>query len=257
MLENSERSTAAVRHFYDVLNITLSQAVKWQIISTNPCIHVQPPNNKNKRIKMLTPEQVEILLEYTKASEFNVMYMPILLALTYGMRRVEILDLKWEDVDSESGLLHIRNNLQMIKGEFVLLPTKTDLSQSSVALLPSTISILKQYENGQKVFKMAFKSEYTNCGYVCSRLDGSPLRPDYLTKTIKKLLEKCNLPDIRFHDLRHTHATLLLMAGINPKVVAERLGHSKVDMTLDTYSHVLSQMQKEAAEKLDERLFKR
>lgn len=186
MLKNGDISTTTVKHYYDVLNILLNQAVKWQVITSNPCIHVQPPKNRNKQIKVLTAEQTEVLLGFIKTSEFDVMYMPILLAITCGMRRGEILGLKWEDVDLDSGVLHIRNNLQLIKNEFILLPTKTDLSQRSITLLPSTIGILKQYENEQKLFKLTLKEQYRDQSFVCSWPDGKPIRPDYVTKTFKR-----------------------------------------------------------------------
>lgn len=251
-LNESGLSNTTVRHYYNVLNIALNQAVKWQSIQNNPCTTVEPPKASKAKVGVLKPEEVENLLDYTKASEFSVMYIPLLLALTCGMRRGEVLGLQWQDVDLDEGILRVKNNLVKIGKENKLVVPKTDLSIRSIALLPTTIKMLKEYKENRKVVKIN-KDEPD---FVCCWADGTPLKPDYLTHTFRKLLVKCNLPLVRFHDLRHTHATLLLMQGVNAKVVSERLGHSKVDMTLDTYSHVLPNMQKDAALKLENMLFR-
>jgi integrase len=177
------------------------------------------------------------------------------------MRRGEILGLKWEDIDWNNNVLMVRNNLQFIKGEFILTDTKTNAGQRPVKLPPSTSAELKLHQKKQEWYMRTCKSNYKNKDdkgnliFVCTWEDGRNINPDYVTHTIKTLLEKCDLPDIRFHDLRHTHATLLLQQGVNTKVVSERLGHSKISITLDTYSHVLPNMQQEAADAIDKALF--
>lgn len=251
-LTDGKLSTTTVRHYYNVLNIALNQAKKWRLIQYNPCEAVEPPKASKAKIAVLKPDEAEFLLNYTKTSEFKVMYIPLLLAITCGMRRGEVLGLQWGDVDLEEGLIRVTHNLTKVGKEIKMVIPKTDLSVRTIALLPTTIKELQYYKYNRKIIKLN-KDGYD---YVCCWEDGSYLKPDYVTHTFKKLLKKCNLPSMRFHDLRHTHATLLLMQGVNVKVVSERLGHSKVDMTLDTYSHVLPEMQKEAALKLEEALFK-
>lgn len=254
---NSENvSPTTVRHYYNVLNIALNQAVKMQLIQINPCNSVIPPKKKENKINVLTPEQVKILLDFTKESEFSVMYIPLHLALFCGLRRGEILGLQWNNVDFENNLIRISDNMVKVGTKAKMTTPKSDNSVRTVAILNETVNILKQHRKKQLENKLLFGSQYNDTNFVCTWPDGRHLKPDYLTHTLKKLLKKCNLPDIRFHDLRHTHATLLLMQGVNPKIVAERLGHSKVDITLDTYSHVLPEMQQEAVRKLDE-LFKK
>jgi integrase len=251
-LNEEKLSTTTVRHYYNVLNIALNQAVKWQVIQSNPCAAVEPPKASKAKIAILQAEEVITLLEYTKTSEFKAMYLPLLLASTCGMRRGEVLGLMWEDVDLDNGILRVKNNLVKIKNENKIVTPKTDLSVRTIALLKTTIEALREYKENRKVIKLN-KDEPD---FVCCWENGSPLRPDYVTHTLPKLLKRCNLPSIRFHDLRHTHATLLLMQGVNVKVVSERLGHSKVDMTMDTYQHVMPQMQEDAALKLENALFK-
>lgn len=250
ILEGDISSTTA-RHYYNVLNIALNQAVKWQIIDVNPCNAVEPPKKEKRKLDVLTPFEVEKLLEYTKTCEFSVMYVPITLAIMAGLRRGEILGLEWSNFDSEKGLLRITNNMVKVGSEVKMTTPKTDKSVRTVALLPSTVELLKQHRIKQIENRLLLGDDYIKNNFVCTWPNGKTIRPDYITHTLKKLLKKCDLPDIRFHDLRHTHATLLLLQGVNPKIVSERLGHSKVDITLDTYSHVLPEMQKEAVEKLE------
>jgi integrase len=178
------------------------------------------------------------------------------------MRRGEVLGLQWEDIDLENKILRVRHSYTKVGKENKLVEPKTDLSIRTIALLPYTVRELQQYKDQRKVIKLKLKKDEPDKGehkkgdFVCCWEDGSPILPDYASHTLKKLLKRCELPLIRFHDLRHTHATLLLMQGVNVKVVSERLGHSKVDMTMDTYQHVMPQMQEEAANKLEDMLFK-
>lgn len=181
------------------------------------------------------------------------MYLPLVLALTCGMRRGEILGLQWDDIDFNSNTININNNLIYTKeNDLELVSPKTDTSVGIIAMLPLTIDALKEAQKKQKENKLLFGEKYNKNNFVCTWNDRRPIRPDYATNTIKKLLKKCELPDIRFHDLRHTHATLLLLKKVNPKVVSERLRHSDISITLNTYSHVLPQMQEEAVSKLSE-----
>lgn len=254
VMKDKNLSPYTVKHYYDVLNIALNKAVKdWQIISRNPCDGVTPPGKKTKVANnVLSLEQVSVLLNYTINSQFKVMYLPIVLALDCGLRRGEILGLKWNNIDFDSEIIHVENNLQKVGNELQLLPTKTVLSQRSVKMSKHLTKILKFYKEKQSKLKEELGDKYVGNGFVCCWDDGQPLKPDYVTHTFKKILKKCNLPDIRFHDLRHTHATLLLLKGVNPKIVSERLGHSSVEITLDTYSHVLPDIQQEAVEAIDE-----
>lgn len=256
LLDGNERklSPTTVRHYYNVLNIALNQAVKWEIIKVNPCNSVDPPRKAETKFDVLEPDEVEMFLDYIKNSDYSVMYIPVHLALYCGLRRGEILGLTWNNIDLKQGIIRIVSNRVVAGKEEVISTPKTDKSMRSVAISKHTIEILKEHykeQNENEKILTLYPGKQDKDKYVCTWPGGKLIRPDYLTKTLKKVLKQCNLPNIRFHDLRHTHATLLLLAGVNLKVVSERLGHSKTTFTADTYAHVLPQMQQEAVEKFD------
>nr|WP_236905077.1 site-specific integrase [Clostridium formicaceticum] len=197
---------------------------------------------------------METLLNACKDTQ---VYLPVFLAVTTGMRRAEIAGLRWSDVDYENKMIYIKNSLQRINGELTLVPTKTDRSRRAIALLDMVAKTLKQYKVLHAKNKLMLGEEYQDLDFVCAWPDGRPTSCDYITNEFVKLRDKLDIPKIRFHDLRHTHATLLLKMGVNPKIVQERLGHSTISTTMDIYSHALPEMQKEAAEKLEEKLFSR
>ncbi|MCY6485341.1 site-specific integrase [Clostridium aestuarii] len=240
-----------------ILHKALKQAVLWQMLNSNPADAVEKPKKSKKQLQVLNTNHVEKLLNRLKET---TLYMPVLLALTTGLRRGEICGLKWSDIDLENKTLYVKEQLQSNNGILELVPTKTAGSKRKIILLDFTLPILKQHRKHQLQNKLLLGNEYTDNNFVICQTNGNPYNPDYITgnfaRHISKLSKELNIPKIRFHDLRHTHATLLLKQGINPKVVSERLGHSQVSLTLDTYSHVLPDMQKEAAEKLNDLLAK-
>ncbi|TDT63384.1 site-specific integrase [Fonticella tunisiensis] len=257
LYEREDINSTTIKHYYTTLKTALNQAVKWQLIPSNPCEAVEPPKREKKKMQVLTPEQVNLLLDYAHNSQ-EVMHIPLLLALTCGLRRGEIIALKWSNVNLEKGHIIISESAAIRKnGKNIILDTKTDAGERIVELPSFVIPILKQHRKKQLENKLLFGSEYKDTNLVCSWPNGEELKPDYITHAFKKLLRKLELPDIRFHDLRHTHATLLLLQGVNPKIVSERLGHASIDITLDIYSHVLPTMQKEAAEKLNDLFLKK
>lgn len=249
-------SPSTVLYHHRVLHKALKMAVKWQYLMHNPADNVEPPSAKRKDFTVLSTEQIDTLLQYLKEKN-HVLYIPIVLAIMTGMRRGEICGLQWQDVDLDSGLIQIKHQLQRINGELILRETKTAGSRRPIALDDITISLLKAHRQQQRENRILFGPAYQidNFNYVCTWPDGKLIDPDYISHAFPKILETLNLPSIRFHDLRHTSATMLLKAGINPKVVSERLGHTDIRITLNTYSHVLPNMQKEAAEKLAENVF--
>lgn len=257
LYEKEDINSTTIKHYYTTLKTALNQAVKWQLIPSNPCEAVEPPKREKKKMQVLTPEQVNQLLDYAHNSH-ETMYIPLLLALTCGLRRGEIIALKWSNVNLDKGYIAITESAALrLDGKNYISHTKTDAGERVVELPSFVIPILKQHRKKQLENKLFFGNEYKDNNLVCSWPNGDELKPNYITHTFKKLLRKLNLPDIRFHDLRHTHATLLLLQGVNPKIVSERLGHASIDITLDIYSHVLPTMQKEAAEKLNDLFLKK
>lgn len=247
-------SARTVHHHHRLLHEALEHAVRWQVIAVNPTRAVSPPKPQRKNIVTLTRGEVLLLL---KAAEGSKLYEPIYFAINTGMRRGEIFALRWDDVDFENQLISIRQTLHRTKGSgFVFRDTtKTDGSRRSIAASDSVISMLKRMKRKQIEKRIALGSAYQDHGLIFCRDDGSPYNLDYMSREFGQLIRRNNLPPVRFHDLRHTHATLLLQQGEHPKVVSERLGHSTITITMDLYSHVMPNMQKEAAQKLDNLLF--
>jgi integrase len=172
------------------------------------------------------------------------------LAATTGMRRGEVLGLRWRDVDLQRGVLQVVQ--QRVRGADALTygPPKTSRGRRRIDLDPATVSAPREHRRRQLEDRLAFGPGYIDADLVFARADGSPLDPDVVSRSFERLARRVGLTPIRFHDLRHTHATLALAAGIHPKVVQERLGHSSVSITLDLYSHAVPAMQADAASRI-------
>ena len=165
-----------------------------------------------------------------------------------GMRRGEALGLRWDDIDLEAGRLSVRRALIPSGREVVVSEPKTPRGRRSIALDPETVAVLKAQAARQLAEQADWQEGWTDSGYVFTTENGESLDPEDVTRYFRQAVKKSMLPTIRLHDLRHTHATLALQAGVHPKVVSERLGHATVSITLDTYSHAIPAMQEEAAQ---------
>lgn len=245
-LERDGASATTRRHCHVVLNRALKQAVQWGLVPRNVCSAVKRPRDEEKEIQPLTAEQAAALLKTAAGDRLEAIYV---LAVTTGMRLGELMGLQWSDVDLEAGAVQVRRTLQEVGGQFALVETKTKKSKRKVDLPNVAVDSLHEHRKRQ------LAAGHLGAGYVFTDTHGGHLRRSNVHRySYKPLLKRAGLPTIRFHDLRHTAATLLLLDGVHPKVVQERLGHSKIGITLDTYSHVLPTMQKDAAARLD-RLF--
>jgi integrase len=243
-------SARTVIQHHRVLRRALLQAVRWQIISRNPVDAVEPPRLEKKEMSVPTDESVQKLLEVSGCTKF---YLPILLAASTGMRRGEILALKWGDVDLDEGLASIRRSLEQTRAGLRFKEPKSGKARV-VVLSTMTVEALQQHRVDQELHKMLFGSDYHNDELICARPDGQPMVPDNFSREFRDIVTKAKIRHTRFHDLRHFHATALMGRNVHPKVVSERLGHSTVGITLDLYSHCLPSMQIEAARKIDEAL---
>jgi integrase len=159
--------------------------------------------------------------------------------------------LKWGDVDLKKGTLTIRRALVRVKGGYRFGDPKTTTSNRTI-LLPDAVTKVKSWKENQSLEVKAFNGEFNPLNMVFTNQIGNFINPDYISRSFKKDLKIANLPEIRFHDLRHGHATMLMEAGEDIKVIADRLGHSTIKLTADTYSHPGEKMQKEASNKLDQ-----
>ena len=203
-------------------------------------------------MKTLNAEQALQFLNMTQSTRYYALFH---LAISTGLRQGELLGLQWSDINWLKASLKIQRQLQRISGEgLVFNEPKSASGKREIVLGPSTISILQSHRIQQSV-EMSFDGgQWKDMDLVFSTRIVTPIEPRNILRIFKKLLKNAELPNIRFHDLRHTAATLMLQEGIHPKVVQERLGHSQISLTLDTYSHVLPGMQKDAAIALDELL---
>ncbi len=176
-------------------------------------------------------------------------------AIYTGLRRSELLALRWSHIDLDLATLSVVETLhQLHNREFVFRQPKSKKGRRLVALSPSLAILLKEHKQKQELDRMMLGKLLLPNDLVFSNPDGSPLQPDGITKAFTRIARSIGLYGVRFHDLRHTHATLMLCQGIHPKIVSERLGHSSIAITLDTYSHVMPGLQEAAAQRFDEGL---
>lgn len=190
-----------------------------------------------------------------KGAAKKSVYIPILLAVTTGMRRGEILGLRWSDIHLDAYTLAVCQSLEHTRvGGLKFKQPKTRRGRRVVVLPTVAVEALRKHRAVQGRIRLQAGSDYKDQDLVCARWDGSPRNPGAVTRAFAKLVVDLGLPKVRFHDLRHSHATQLLREGIHPKVVSERLGHATVGITLDTYSHVTPSMQEEAAKRIDSAL---
>lgn len=238
-----------VHHMRRVLVKALGQAVTWDRLLKNPASATTPP--KVERTKMLAYDaaQTAVLIDAFRPSR---MFIPMMLAVMCGLRRGEILALRWRHVDLSDNrrMLSIRESAEQTKEGVRYKEPKAGKSRT-VALSSMMLAELKAHRVRQAEEQLRIGVRPDDDSFVVAQSDSRPLKPVSLTHEWTRLLAKTSLPRIRFHDLRHTHATQMLAAGVHPKVASERLGHSTIGITLDLYSHVMPGMQADAAEQVD------
>jgi integrase len=244
-------SPRSVIMIHAVLRRALNHALKLGVIGRNPVMAVIRPKFKRKEMNVLSDSQVRVLLSAAAGTRFEATYW---VAVTTGLRLGELLGLKWSDLDWVNRRLRIQRQVQRFRGSLVFSEPKTSAGRRVIALGMATIEILRKHQNLQSGEIRKSGETWKENGMIFPSTIGTPMDPSNLYHHFKNLLKETGLPNIRFHDLRHTAATLMLQQGVHPKIVQERLGHADISMTLSTYSHVLPVMQDEAAEKMDELL---
>jgi integrase len=231
-----------------ILKQALTAAVRWRILNYNPLDAVDPPKVERGKMKALDPAETAQLLAHFRETR---MFVPVLLAALCGLRRGEIAALRWASADLSRWQLSVVESAEQTTKGVRFKETKSGRART-VALPALVVDELRKARLGQAEELLRVGVRLTDQTHVVAQPDGQPLQPNSLTHEFVRLLAKASgLPDIRFHDLRHTHATHLLASGVHPKVAQERLGHSSVGITLDLYSHVLRGMQEDAAAKVD------
>ena len=244
-------SPRTVQIIHTVLRKALQQAVRDDILPRNVCDAVKAPRQTKKEIRPLTPKQAKTLLEIVREDRLGALYA---LAITAGLREGELLGLRWEDVDLERGVLQVRRQLTRTRDGLSFTAPKRGKARA-VRLAATAVAALETHKATQNGKRTRAGSLWQETGLVFTSTIGTPVDVGNLTyRSFRPLLKRADLPRIRFHDLRHTCATLLLSKGTHPKIVQEMLGHANISMTMDTYSHVLPDMQERAVSAMDNAL---
>ena len=242
-------SPQTVGHIHRTTHRVLQDAVRWGLVTRNACDAVKPPRAPRREMSVLTPEEARTLLTHAASDPLEALYV---LALTTGMRQGELLALKWQDFDAETGRLTVQRTVVYISGQGSTEgEPKSNRGRRNILLTPLAVAALRGHrglQTEERIRAIAWEDhDLIFCNAVGRHIQASNL----LRRSFRPLLARAGLPIIRFHDLRHTAATLLLLQGVHVKVVSEMLGHSSISLTLDTYSHVLPSMQSDAAAKME------
>ena len=228
-------SAKTVRNINQVISSAMDFAVAQKIIPENPCKAVALPKVEHKEMQTIPAEQLQAFLQEAKATGVYEMYY---IELATGLRRGELLGLKWTDIDWKNGIIKVRRQVARVDGQIVEAPLKTKNSYRAVTISQQAIEVLKQ------------QKEKTNDEYMFPSPNGGPISPDSVNNMLKRVLARAGIPKVRFHDLRHTFATIALQNGVDIKTVSGMLGHFSAGFTLDTYAHVTTAAQKEAADRM-------
>jgi integrase len=231
-------SKRSVQLLHSTLRRALKQAVMWGMVPRNVCSLVQAPSPEKKAPAFYTREQLLTLLEAVKDDRFSLVYK---LLIYGGFREGEVLGIHVEDCDLVNRVVNVRHAIITLKGGLVVGEPKTKTSRRAVTLPKAVFEDLEKHINQLK----------RNQGLIFTTRSGKPISPRNFIRHFKSTIEAAGLPELTVHGIRHSHASLLLASGVNPKVVQERLGHASISLTLDTYSHVIPSLQEEAAQKLD------
>ncbi len=213
-----------------LLQASLKRAKKDRLIAVNPAEDIDLERIRKYKAATYTPEQIVEMLDAFSKEEI---YIPVLLTVFTGLRRGEVLGLRWDDIDLGHGLLNIRQALYIEDGEFKTDLPKSEASESQVVIPDSVIGELKCHHTAQKKQRLLSGKDYIDSGLVCTRLNGAPWSPSNFSSAFARNLKYHGLPHIRFHDIRHSHATILHELGVDLKDISDRLRHSTLGITAD------------------------
>ncbi|MCM3572513.1 site-specific integrase [Mesobacillus subterraneus] len=246
-------SAQSVTHHHRVLSKALNDAIDWEFIDRNVAKGAKPPKPIKREMNTYTAEQLNFLLKTAK--EKTPLFFPIIYAAAHtGMRKSELIGLTWTNVDFKTGKIYIRQTITEANGKYFFNPIPKNERPRGVKLTSELNKLLlnlkNDYENRQKILGETFNPH----NLVFCNSKGNIMVPSEISRALKRAIKAAGLPDIRFHDLRHSHATILLKANVHPKIVSARLGHSKIQVTMDTYSHLTDSIEAIAVDYLDEML---
>lgn len=245
-------SAASIRRHKNILHQTLSEAVKNKLLPTNPCQFLALPRQEKFQSSYYSAEQLQRLFDAIKDEP---LYPLVKIAAMYGLRRSELLGLKWDSIDFDAGRLTIRHTVSQVTKPVEKDKTKNASSYRSFPLVDEARSIFLEAKAREKENRLLFGKEYQENEYVFKWDDGHMYAPEYISQKFAALLKKYGLPHIRFHELRHSCASLLLNAGFTLKDVQEWMGHADIKMTADIYGHLDTARKQGMADKLSNSLF--
>ncbi len=238
-------SPRTVQYLRATLRCALNQALRWGLVARNVAALVDSPQVKRHEIQTLDPHQARVFLNAVKGNRLEALYS---VALALGLRQGEALALRWADVDFGNATIRVQAALQRIDGKLQLVEPKTAQSRRTINLPATVETALREHRVRQLEDRLASGGRWQESDLVFTTAFGSPLDGRTVTKQFQRILERAGLPRIRFHDLRHTCASLLLAQGVHPRAVMETLGHSQISLTMNTYSHVMPALRKEVAD---------
>ncbi len=241
-------SPRTVQYLRAVLRRALGQALKWGLVARNVATLVDPPRSVRHENRPLTADEARRFLAAARGDRLEALYA---VAVALGLRQGEILGLRWPDIDLDAQVLTVRFAIQRVDGTWQLVEPKTRRSQRAIAIPPLIIAQLRQHRARQLEERLLAGARWQDWDLVFPSTVGTPIDPRNLTKRYKALLQRAELPAIRFHDLRHSCASLLVAQGLHMRVVMETLGHSQIGLTMNTYAHIMPDLQRQAADLME------
>jgi integrase len=245
--EDAGRSVSTVRRVHATLQSALNAAVKRRLIPWNPALHVELPVAERVRTDVWTPEQLGHFLDETTEHRLYALFYLVAIC---GLRRGEVLGLRWSDVNLDEGRLDVRQQVVDTGHGLVFGPPKTRSGVRTVVFHADLADALREHARRQAAEREAWGGAWVESDLIFTRENGDVLRPEYVTHLFQRLVLRAELPRIRFHDLRHTNASIALAAGLAMKTVSDRLGHSTTVITSDLYTHVVPLVAKDASQRI-------
>lgn len=242
-------SARTVHHQHRVLSQSLKYAVRQGYLGRNPAELVDPPSPRKKVMRTLTPYEVEVLFDMAAGSYY---YPVIYTAVSTGLRQAELLGLRWRDIDLDMLSISVSQVLYKRHGICQFKEPKTSHSRRRVSMTPKLALFLREYRSERERLYQQLGKQFSLDTLVFASVEDEPFDPCVLSHNFSRLCKRAGLENVRFHDLRHTFASLMLMRGAKPKVISEALGHASVGFTMDVYSHIIEGMQADAMALLDE-----
>jgi integrase len=247
-LQETDLSNRSILHAHRLISQALEQALKWGMVQRNVAKLVDPPKPRRVEMQVWSEDELDRFLEAARSSRYHIAF--VLLAAT-GMRVGELLALTWDAVDLDAGIAQVLRSYSYTGKGYKLEEPKTESGRRPIDLPASVVEALRQHRARQAEERLKAGPLWEDHGLVICTALGRPVLQHNLRTLFLRLARNAGLPRIRLHDLRHTHATILLKRGVHPKVVQERLGHSDITVTLNTYSHVVPGLQAAAAKAID------